>query len=64
MPGITVARRADCAREGSDVAPLLVVEALSPSTSRRDLRAKKSLCAEAGRPQYRIIDPESRRCGC
>ncbi len=58
MADITVARRADCVREGTYVAPLLVVELLSPSTSRRDLLGKKSLYAEAGVPQYWIADPD------
>ena len=58
MADVTVARRADCVREGTYIAPLLVVELLSPSTSRRDLLGKKSLYAEAGVPQYWIVDPD------
>jgi Uma2 family endonuclease len=58
MPDITVARRADCDPDGTRVAPLLVVEVLSPTTRRRDLLGKKSLYAEAGVPSYWIVEPE------
>lgn len=61
MPDITVARRADCVREGTYVAPVLVVELMSPSTSRRDLLGKKSIYAEAGVPQYWVVDPDEPR---
>lgn len=60
-PDITVARRADCVREGTYVPPLVVVEALSPSNSRRDLLGKRTLYAEAGVLQYWIIDPDEPR---
>ncbi len=60
-PDITVARRADCVREGTYVPPLVVVEALSPSISRRDLLGKKLLYTEAGVSQYWIIDPDEPR---
>lgn len=60
-PDITVARRADCVREGTYVPPLVVVEALSPSNSRRDLLGKRLLYAEAGVPQYWILDPDEPR---
>ncbi len=58
MPDVSVVRRADCVHQGTEIAPLLVVELLSPSTSRRDLLGKKSLYAEAGVPQYWIADPD------
>ena len=57
MPDITVARRADCEERGTTVAPLLVVEVLSPSTRRRDLLVKRSIYAEAGVPSYWVVDP-------
>lgn len=58
MPDVSVVRRADCGHQGFEVAPLLVVELLSPSTSRRDVLGKKSIYAEAGVPQYWIGDPD------
>ncbi len=60
-PDITVARRADCVREGTYAPPLIVVEALSPSNGRRDLLGKRTLYAAAGVPQYWIIDPDEPR---
>ena len=57
-PDITVARRADCVREGTHVAPLLVVEVRSPSTARRDVMGRKTLYAEAGVPHYWLLDPD------
>lgn len=41
-------------------APDLVVEVLSPSTAYYDLRQKRSVYAEAGVPEYWIIDPEEK----
>jgi Uma2 family endonuclease len=41
-------------------APDLVVEILSPSTSRLDLGAKMELYARHGVPQYWIADPDTR----
>ncbi|MDQ3611609.1 MAG: Uma2 family endonuclease [Actinomycetota bacterium] len=57
MPDISVARREDCEDRGTSVAPLLVVEVLSPTTRRRDLLGKWSIYAEAGVPSYWIVDP-------
>ncbi|MDQ3611608.1 MAG: Uma2 family endonuclease [Actinomycetota bacterium] len=56
MPDITVARTADCEEKGTYVAPLLVVEVLSPTTRRRDLLGKWSIYAEAGVPSYWLTD--------
>lgn len=57
MPDITVARRSDCEDRGTFVAPLLVVEVLSPTTRRRDLLGKWNVYAEAGVPSYWLVDP-------
>ncbi len=57
MADITVTRRSDCEDRGTTVAPLLVVEVLSPSTRRRDLLGKWSVYAEAGVPSYWLVDP-------
>ena len=54
---VTVSRREDIEERGTSVAPLLVVEALSPSTRRRDLLGKWSIYAEAGVPSYWLVDP-------
>ncbi len=39
------------------VVPLLVVEVLSPSTWRTDVRRKRQVYAEIGVPSYWIVDP-------
>lgn len=39
------------------VVPLLVVEVLSPSTWRNDVRRKRQVYAETGVPSYWIMDP-------
>jgi len=57
LPDVVVARRADAEERGVFVAPLLVVEVLSPSTRRRDLLVKRSIYAEAGVPSYWLVDP-------
>ena len=58
LPDITVARRDHCEERGTTVAPLLVVEVLSPSTRRRDLLGKRTIYAEAGVPSYWVVDPK------
>lgn len=40
--------------------PDLVIEILSPGTARRDLGVKRDTYAQAGVPEYWIVDPESR----
>lgn len=57
MADITVARVEDCREAGTFVAPLLVVEILSPSTRRTDLTRKREIYAEAGVPMYWVVDP-------
>jgi Uma2 family endonuclease len=41
-------------------APDLVVEIASPSTSRYDLHAKLNAYAQAGVPEYRVVNPDAR----
>jgi Uma2 family endonuclease len=53
---VSPARR-DVLRERVHGAPDLVVEALSPSTARRDLGPKLRLYAESGVAEYWIVDP-------
>lgn len=43
LPDVVVARTADCDSDGIRTAPLLVVEVLSPSTSRRDRGEKREI---------------------
>jgi Uma2 family endonuclease len=57
LPDIVVARREDCQREGTFVAPLLIVEVLSPSTRWVDLGRKREIYAAAGVASYWVVDP-------
>lgn len=54
------AKRALIRKNVIDGAPDVVVEILSPSTRRFDLVRKMALYAEAGVPEYWIVDPEKR----
>jgi Uma2 family endonuclease len=47
-------------KRGIEGVPDLVVEVLSPSTRRRDLRAKFQLYARFGVPHYWVVDSEGR----
>lgn len=58
-PDIMVALRSDLDADMLRVAPLLVVEVLSPSTRREDLGRKRELYAQGGAPWYWLVDPES-----
>ena len=53
-------RRAIITRKNIRGAPDLLVEVLSPSTSKRDLRDKRNIYARSGVRFYWIIDPEAR----
>lgn len=54
------AKRALIRKNVIDGAPDVVVEILSPSSRRFDLVRKMALYAEAGVPEYWIVDPEKR----
>ena len=56
-PDVLVARRAIFTDRDLPVAPLLVVEVLSPGTSGMDTGRKRNLYAEAGVAHYWLIDP-------
>jgi Uma2 family endonuclease len=47
--------------EGAEGAPDLLVEILSPSTSKRDLRDKRALYAEKGVKEFWVVSPETRQ---
>ncbi len=57
QPDLLVARRSDVGEKRLEKPPLLVVEVLSPSTRRVDLATKRMAYAEAGVPDYWIVDP-------
>jgi Uma2 family endonuclease len=46
-------------QRGVEGPPALVVEVLSPNTSRHDLVRKRALYARAGVPEYWIVSPEA-----
>jgi Uma2 family endonuclease len=53
--------RTSMVRDRVEGAPDLVVEVLSPGTTRRDLGEKLRLYAEVGVAEYWIVDPRERR---
>ena len=57
QPDVLVARKADLTERDLPVAPLLVVEVLSPSTKLVDLNTKKAAYQRLGVPSYWVIDP-------
>lgn len=63
VPDIVFVRRANLGIIGPqsiEGAPDLIVEILSPSTRRRDLRAKKALYERFGVPEYWMVDLKQR----
>jgi len=58
QPDLVVARHDDFTEHDLPVAPLLVVEALTPHTRRLDLTLKPSCYAAAGTASYWVIDPD------
>lgn len=58
QPDILVVRHDLIGERGVGGVPTLVVEILSPSTARIDRTAKLSRYADAGIPQYWIVDPD------
>ena len=59
LADVCVVRSADVDDEGTHVAPLLVVEVLSPSTRRRDLTEKRDIYEETGVASYWVVDPRA-----
>lgn len=59
QPDLLVARRDDFADSELPVAPVLVVEILSPSTWRRDLGIKREAYAFAGVQTYWVVAPHT-----
>ncbi|CAA9571927.1 MAG: hypothetical protein AVDCRST_MAG19-2873 [uncultured Thermomicrobiales bacterium] len=46
--------------EATEGDPDLIVQILSPSTKRRDLRTKRALSERFGGREYRVVDPAAR----
>jgi Uma2 family endonuclease len=61
QPDLLVTRRSDLAEQNLPVAPLLVVEILSPSTRLIDLNLKRARYERAGVASYWVVDPEQPR---
>lgn len=61
QPDVLVAPRDDFTEKDLRVAPLLVVEVLSPSTALIDLNLKKARYEQAGVASYWVVDPEGPR---
>ncbi|MEU6153782.1 Uma2 family endonuclease [Actinosynnema sp. NPDC047251] len=57
QPDLLVAREEDFTDKLLPVAPLLVVEVLSPSSVMTDTNLKKSLYERMGVPSYWVVDP-------
>ena len=58
QPDVLVARRADVGPLRMEVAPVLVVEVLSPSTRVLDPTGKRRVYADMGIDHYWIVDPD------
>jgi Uma2 family endonuclease len=58
QPDLLVCRDSDLTDTLLPVAPLLVVEILSPSTALNDLNTKKAAYERLGVPTYWVVDPE------
>ncbi|MGO2634198.1 MAG: Uma2 family endonuclease [Galactobacter sp.] len=58
QPDLLVIPKEAIKERGIDVAPLLTVEVLSPSTRSVDLLLKKDRLQRAGCPHYWVIDPD------
>jgi Uma2 family endonuclease len=58
QPDVLVARRDQFTERDLPVAPLLVVEVLSPSTRRLDVSLKRARYEAAGCPSYWVVDPD------
>jgi Uma2 family endonuclease len=56
QPDVLVARVADLTEKNLPVAPLLVIELLSPSTALYDLNLKKAAYQRMGIPSYWVLD--------
>jgi Uma2 family endonuclease len=57
-PDVLVARTTDLTEKNLPVAPLLVVELVSPSTALYDLNLKKAAYAQMGVASYWVVDPQ------
>jgi Uma2 family endonuclease len=64
QPDLLVAAAGQISGRGIEGAPLLVVEILSPSTTRQDRTVKAQRYAALGIVHYWIVDPDARRLEC
>lgn len=59
QPDLLIARTADFTGKNLPVAPVLVIEVLSPATWRRDLGPKREAYAAAGLEHYWVVAPDT-----
>jgi Uma2 family endonuclease len=59
QPDLLVVRQEDVGPRNVQVAPLLAVEVLSPSTRLVDLNLKRARYEQAGCPAYWVVDPQT-----
>jgi len=64
QPDLLVAAPGQVSARGIEGAPVLVVEILSPSTTRQDRTVKAQRYAALGVAHYWIADPEARKLEC
>lgn len=64
QPDVVVVARSLLSQRGVEGAPLLVVEVLSPSTSRRDRGTKAERYSALGIQHYWLVDPERHAVEC
>lgn len=64
IPDVVVGERENFTEQALVGPPLLAVEVLSPRTRHFDLHLKRARFAEAGCPNYWIVDPDEPRVRC
>jgi Uma2 family endonuclease len=57
---VSNARRSIITKKNIQGPPDLLIEAISPSTSTRDLRDKRNIYSRCGVPNYWLLDPDAR----
>lgn len=64
IPDVVVGARENFSEQALVGAPMLAVEVLSPRTRHFDLHLKRAAFAEAGCPNYWVVDPDEPRVRC